>query len=125
MADELACCPCGQIPETLIVAEAAPYVGRGMVMGHCCGKWIVEFLTNGASIGHRENSMRAREAWNAAPRGNGNELLADDLASLLRRVVHSLRKAAPNNDLADRALDYLKRHGQAGSVLRGADGRVS
>ena len=70
MSDELAVCHCGQVPEKLCIEEAAPYVGRGMVRGYCCGKWAVEFFTNGSPIGHRENSVRAREAWNAAPRGN-------------------------------------------------------
>lgn len=43
----------------------------------------------------------------------------DELAMLVRQLVHSLRKASPGNDLADRALDYLKRHGLTGTVLRG------
>lgn len=43
----------------------------------------------------------------------------DELATLVRQLVHSLRKASPGNDLADRALDYLKRHGLAGTFLRG------
>lgn len=43
----------------------------------------------------------------------------DELAMLVRRLVQSLRKAAPGNNLADGALDYLKRHGLAGTVLRG------
>lgn len=43
----------------------------------------------------------------------------DELAMLVRQLVHSLRKASLSNDLADRALDYLKRHGLAGTFLRG------
>lgn len=43
----------------------------------------------------------------------------DELAMLVRQLVHSLRKASPGNDLADRVLDYLKRHGLTGTVLRG------
>ncbi len=43
----------------------------------------------------------------------------DELATLVRHLVHSLRKASPGNDLSDRALDYLKRHGLAGTFLRG------
>ncbi|GAO71641.1 hypothetical protein [Comamonas sp. E6] len=43
----------------------------------------------------------------------------DELAMLVRQLVHTLRKASPSNDLADRALDYLKRHGLAGTFLRG------
>lgn len=44
----------------------------------------------------------------------------DDLAHTVRRLAHALRKAAPDNDLPAKALDYLKRHGLQGSPLRGA-----
>jgi signal transduction histidine kinase len=43
---------------------------------------------------------------------------ADDLAALVRRLVHSLRKAAPDNELSEKALDYLMRHGRQGTPLR-------
>ena len=43
----------------------------------------------------------------------------DELAMLVRQLVQSLRKASPGTDLADRALDYLKRHGLAGTFMRG------
>mgnify|MGYP001567229262 CR=1 FL=1 len=42
----------------------------------------------------------------------------DDLAALVRRLAHSLRKAAPDNDLPEKALDYLLRKGLQGSPLR-------
>lgn len=42
----------------------------------------------------------------------------DDLAALVRRLARSLRKAAPDNDLPDQALDYLRRHGLTGEILR-------
>lgn len=42
----------------------------------------------------------------------------DELAMLVRRLVQSLRKAAPDNDLADQTLDYLKRYGFGGTFLR-------
>ncbi|MFC4927808.1 hypothetical protein [Delftia deserti] len=44
----------------------------------------------------------------------------DDLAQLVKQLVRALRKAAPGNDLADKALDYLKRQGLQGSPLRTA-----
>ncbi|GHC72961.1 hypothetical protein GCM10007320_09210 [Pseudorhodoferax aquiterrae] len=44
----------------------------------------------------------------------------DDLAHTVRRLAHSLRQAAPSNDLPGKALDYLKRHGLQGSPLRAA-----
>lgn len=43
----------------------------------------------------------------------------DDLAMLVRQLVHSLRKAKPDSDLARRAADYLKRKGLQGSPFRG------
>ena len=43
----------------------------------------------------------------------------DDLAMLVRQLVHSLGKAAPDHTLPARAVDYLKRHGIQGSILRG------
>lgn len=42
----------------------------------------------------------------------------DDMAALIRRLVRDLRKVAPGNDLAEKALDYLRRHGLAGDILR-------
>ena len=125
MADEIAPCPCGEIPEKLCVQEAGPSCRWAMVNGYCCGDWHIEFRTNYEPLDSEENKRMAREAWNAAPRGTGNDLLVDDLASLLRRLAHSLRKAAPDNDLPGKALDYLQRHGQAGAVLRGADGSAN
>ena len=125
MTDELAPCPCGEIPEKLCVGEAASGSEWAMANGYCCGGWNIEFRTNHAAHGTEENNRLAREAWNAAPRGNDNELLVDDLASLLRRVARALRKFEPDNDLAERALDYLQSHGLAGVRLRGTDGRVN
>ena len=46
------------------------------------------------------------------------ERVTDDLAALVRRLAHSLRKAAPGNDLPEKALDYLKRESLQGSPLR-------
>lgn len=114
---EIAVCPCGQVPEKLIVDDSG-HARCALVSGYCCGEWAIGFRTNRSKFDSEENIRRARVAWNAAPRGNGNELLVDDLASLLRRLAHSLRKAEPGNDLAERALDYLKRHGTRESVLR-------
>jgi hypothetical protein len=42
----------------------------------------------------------------------------DDLSALVRQLVQRLRKAAPYNDLPEKALDYLKRKGLQGSPLR-------
>lgn len=49
-------------------------------------------------------------------------LVIDDLATLVRRLCRQLRKAEPageqHNRLSDQALDYLKRKGLDASVLR-------
>lgn len=42
----------------------------------------------------------------------------DDLAALVRRLAHALRKAAPNIDLPKMALEYLNSNGIPTSVLR-------
>ena len=39
---------------------------------------------------------------------------ADDLVALVTELVQALRQAAPDNDLAGHALDYLKRNGLQG-----------
>ncbi|WP_326999511.1 hypothetical protein [Comamonas testosteroni] len=48
----------------------------------------------------------------------------DDLAMLVRRLVHALRKAAPGNDLADQAMGYLTSYGLAGTFLHGSSAFV-
>ena len=88
MSEELAPCPCGQIPEKLIVDDSG-HARCALVAGYCCGEWAIGFRTNRSKFDSEENIRRARVAWNAAPRGNGNELLVDDLASLLRRLASS------------------------------------
>lgn len=42
----------------------------------------------------------------------------DELAMLTRKLVRSLRKAAPDNESAEKALDYLKRKGLGGNPPR-------
>ncbi|KFE50125.1 hypothetical protein [Pseudomonas syringae] len=48
----------------------------------------------------------------------------DDLSALVRQLVHRLRKAAPDNDLPGKAMDYLKRKGLQGSPLRSGSAGV-
>lgn len=57
-----------------------------------------------------------RLAIQAAPAAPGSVM--GDMATLVKQLVQNLRKAAPDNDLADKALDYLERHGLLGSPLR-------
>jgi predicted RNase H-like nuclease (RuvC/YqgF family) len=52
--------------------------------------------------------------------------VVDDLSALTKRFVQRLRKAAPGNDLPEKALDYLKRKGLQGSTMREiVEGRLS
>lgn len=46
---------------------------------------------------------------------------ADDLVALVQRLARELRRAAPDNDLPEKALDYLRRKNLQGTPLRGAD----
>jgi hypothetical protein len=46
------------------------------------------------------------------------EKITNDLVVLVKRLAHSLRKAAPDNELSAQALDYLARHELDGSSLR-------
>lgn len=48
----------------------------------------------------------------------GNNPRMDEMADWVRRLVRALRKAAPGNALAEKALDDLKRRGLLGDVLR-------
>ncbi len=71
MPDDLAPCPCGQVPEKLCIEGAGLSRKHAMASGYCCGEWSIEFRTS-AQLHVSEEDMRlAREAWNAAPRGKG------------------------------------------------------
>lgn len=45
----------------------------------------------------------------------------DEMSMLILRLARSLKKARPNNDLSDKAVDYLKRRGMIRSPLRATD----
>jgi hypothetical protein len=45
----------------------------------------------------------------------------DDMAMLIRQLVHKVKNLSPDSSLADRAMDYLKRHGLEGGPLRSTD----
>ncbi len=53
-----------------------------------------------------------------APFARELETQVNDMAMLIKQLTHSLSKASPNNDIAARALDYLKRNDLIGSPLR-------
>ena len=51
---------------------------------------------------------------------DGRKQQVDDLAALVARLARLLRKAAPEQDLPEKAMDYLQREGLCGSPLREA-----
>jgi hypothetical protein len=52
--------------------------------------------------------------------------VVDDLAALTKKFVQRLSKAAPDNDLPAKAMDYLGRKGLQGSAMREiVEGRLS
>lgn len=48
------------------------------------------------------------------------DIVIDELAVLVRRLAYSLKKAKPDNDLSEKAVDYLNRNNLTGSPLRKA-----
>lgn len=42
----------------------------------------------------------------------------ENLAALVRRLVSELRRTTPDGPLIEQALNYLKRHGLEGSIMR-------
>ena len=63
---ELKRCPCGEIPEELIIIFYDDSDTWGHVYSECCAQWEVEFRNNGAA-GDKSYEL-AVEAWNEAPR---------------------------------------------------------
>jgi hypothetical protein len=78
-----------------------------------------ELVKKAEQINH-SYAHQSRAASTSANVAQGAEAVVADLSMLVRQLVHSLRKAAPDNALSDRAVDYLKRKGLAGSPLREA-----
>ena len=48
----------------------------------------------------------------------GLEAQVDEMAMLIRMLVHSVRKTNPDNETARKAMDYLQCHNLQGSILR-------
>jgi hypothetical protein len=67
-----------------------------------------------------QRAVDARAASTSANVAQGAEAVADDLAMLVKKLVRQVRKASPDNNMATMAIDYLQRHGLAGSPLRDA-----
>lgn len=69
-----------------------------------------------ARLEHAAHERDQLKAENEALRNQTS--CVDDLSALVRQLVQRLRKAAPDNDLSEKALDYLKRKGLLGSPMR-------
>ena len=68
--------------------------------------------------GEPEEVPECRYCEEAAEDYKALEKTADDLAALVKRLAHLLRKAAPGSNLPEIALDYLARNKLEGSPLR-------
>jgi len=70
---ELARCPCGEIPDGLIIRGYDNGTKYARVFGACCGFWSGEFYSDQLDIkfeGENEKSRKlAIQAWNNAPKG--------------------------------------------------------
>ncbi len=65
---ELKVCPCGKIPDKLLLSH--PHVGPyAYVVGSCCADWHVEFHTRRYDFQTSECLDYATKAWNNAKRG--------------------------------------------------------
>lgn len=70
------------------------------------------------ALGLEPMSTTEYEALAALEPRHPEIVLVDDLAMLVRLLVHSLRKHSPDNETARKAVDYLRRHELQGSPLR-------
>lgn len=70
MADKLAPCPCGMIPDKLIITDNGHGAKWAIAAGSCCGDWMIEFRTNYEPFESDKCMELAITAWNTNPRGN-------------------------------------------------------
>lgn len=61
-------CPCGKIPERLIVHAEHSCPKWAWVTGSCCDGWGLEFRNDYAWAGTPEQMEKATEAWNTMER---------------------------------------------------------
>lgn len=80
---------------------------------YCSVNNLINFLGRdpAADLSARDARIRREEREAAAAK-------VDELAALIRLLVHSLRKHSPDNETARKAVDYLKRNELQGSPLR-------
>jgi len=69
---ELKPCPCGKIPSELHIIGEDRQKWQ-YVSGGCCSTWEIEFRSFYNPTGSEELMELAIEAWNNAPRGEGDD----------------------------------------------------
>ncbi|MFC4922970.1 hypothetical protein [Delftia deserti] len=104
-AQEAPAAPAPAVPDGWRLVPANP---TDAMLGAAQKAWLADPL--------RRSSTVYAAALATAPQAPAAPV--DDLAQLVKQLVRALRKALPGNDLADKALDYLKRQGLQGSPLR-------
>jgi len=65
---KLETCPCGDTPNSLIIAEGKS-LRYAFVYGDCCNEWFIEFKTYNHTPESDESMVNAITAWNNAMRG--------------------------------------------------------
>ena len=61
-------CPCGKIPEELVIVGSGLSSKWANVFGDCCGEWMIEFRSAYNDHDSEECMALATAAWNDAPR---------------------------------------------------------
>ena len=67
----------------------------------------------------RSKAAQEQKAMSIPPNQTPESQAMDEMAMMIRKLAQALRKAAPEHDLPQKALDYLKRKGLQGRVFRG------
>ena len=61
-------CPCGKVPERLIITDAGQGGKWAYAYGDCCSTWEIEFRTGYYALDSDECMRAAIAFWNDAPR---------------------------------------------------------
>lgn len=100
----LAPCPCGEVPDELIMFRESSDLAA--VYGSCCKEWIIEFRVLDG-FGYKECMGLAREAWYAAPRKRSElpEILFDGYA--VYSAVNNIAKERISHRVVSDVLDAV------------------
>ena len=70
MNKQLNKCPCGQVPNALLIDEGST-LKWAWAYGSCCNDWAVEFRTDNYTPDSSESMENAIRVWSAANREEG------------------------------------------------------